>query len=294
MNIDWPLIEKTISDATGSSFSIISTQQVSGGDINTAYVIQGRASRYFVKINRPQLVAMFEAELAGLVELAESDTVKVPVTIACDSTEQFCFLILEGLELKPLNNKTEQLLGQQLADLHIQQQNFFGWQRDNTIGLTPQYNKRNDSWIEFWREQRLNAQLKFAAEKGYTGQLQNKGEQLGLELDKFFTDYQPQASLLHGDLWAGNAAADEFGQPVIYDPACYFGDREADIAMTELFGGYGENFYAAYNDVFPLDSGYGIRKTLYNLYHILNHLNLFGSAYQGQALRMLDSLLAEV
>ncbi len=109
-----------------------------------------------------------------------------------------------------------------------------------------------------------------------------------------FVGYQPQPSLLHGDLWGGNAAVDTQGNPVIFDPACYFGDREADLAMTELFGGFGRDFYAAYQDFLPLDQGYATRKTLYNLYHILNHLHLFGGGYLSQSERMLERLLAEV
>jgi len=123
--------------------------------------------------------------------------------------------------------------------------------------------------------------------------LQSQGQLLLAGLDAFFTSYQPQPCLLHGDLWGGNAAADEAGQPVIFDPACYYGDRETDIAMTELFGGFGADFYAAYNEVYALDPGYRFRKTLYNLYHVLNHVNLFGGGYLGQAERAVASLLAE-
>ncbi|MDH5594042.1 MAG: fructosamine kinase family protein, partial [Gammaproteobacteria bacterium] len=112
-------------------------------------------------------------------------------------------------------------------------------------------------------------------------------------LDGFFTDYNPVASLLHGDLWSGNYAFLKTGEPVIFDPATYYGDREADIAMTELFGGFSAEFYAEYNNCYPLDSGYKTRKTLYNLYHILNHMNMFGGGYRGQAESMINSLLAE-
>ena len=136
--------------------------------------------------------------------------------------------------------------------------------------------------------------MQLAAAQGYGGSLQKQGEKLSEKLAGLFHGYQPQASLLHGDLWGGNAAADQHANPVIYDPACYYGDREADIAMTELFGGFGAEFYAAYQAEWPLDAGYKVRKTLYNLYHILNHLNLFGRGYLGQADAMLARLLAEL
>ena len=165
---------------------------------------------------------------------------------------------------------------------------------ENTIGSTPQHNNRHDDWVEFWRQERLGRQLQFAAGNGYGGVLQSQGEKLLERFQGFFQDYQPQASLLHGDLWGGNAAADGRGNPVMFDPACYFGDRETDIAMTELFGGFGAEFYAAYQAEYPLDAGYKVRKTLYNLYHILNHLNLFGRAYLAQANNMIEGLLAEL
>ena len=178
--------------------------------------------------------------------------------------------------------------------MHKVKQPYFGWQMDNTIGSTPQINDQTHDWLTFWREQRLGQQLKFAAQNGYSGRIQSRGEKLMDELDKLLENHQPHPSILHGDLWGGNAAADENGQPVIYDPACYYGDRETDLAMTELFGGFGRDFFAAYNAIYPVDSGYSTRKTLYNLYHILNHLNLFGGGYMGQAESMIDQLLSEI
>ena len=140
----------------------------------------------------------------------------------------------------------------------------------------------------------MGFQLKLAADKGYGGLLQANGERLCSDMAALFDNYLPQPSLLHGDLWAGNAAVDKQGCPVIFDPACYYGDREADLAMTELFGGFSRDFYAAYQAVWPLNQGYGVRKTFYNLYHILNHLNLFGGGYLRQAESMMAMLLAEI
>jgi fructosamine-3-kinase len=284
-------IAQQITEATHSPFEIQTTKTISGGDINRAFLLQGASQRYFVKLNRAELVEMFAAEFAGLTELAQTQTVKVPRPITFGQTEKYSFLVLEFLELKRATPKSEILFGQQLAQLHLQKQPYFGWKIDNTIGSTCQPNARSENWVSFWREQRLGFQLKLAAQKGYGGKLQTLGEKLSERLDDFFSDYQPQSSLLHGDLWGGNAAANAENQPVIFDPACYYGDRETDLAMTELFGGFGRDFYAAYNDVWQLDSGYQIRKTLYNLYHILNHVNLFGGGYASQAEQMIRKLL---
>jgi len=156
-----------------------------------------------------------------------------------------------------------------------------------------QPNGRNSDWAEFWATRRFGFQLSLAARNGFTGQLQTKGERL-LDTLPALLNHAPAPSLLHGDLWGGNIAFDTDGHPVIFDPAVYYGDRETDLAMTELFGGFGAEFYAAYRDAWALDPGYRTRKTLYNLYHILNHLNLFGGGYLGQALGMVEELLAQV
>ena len=167
----------------------------------------------------------------------------------------------------------------------------FGWSRDNTIGATKQINQTKADWIDFWREHRLGFQLDLAKQKGISRSLTIKGEELLKELDRFFTGYVPEASLLHGDLWSGNIGYLENGEAVVFDPAVYYGDREADIAMTELFGGFPAEFYTAYNEAWPLDHGYRQRKSLYNLYHVLNHFNLFGGSYAIQAENMLYRLL---
>lgn len=203
------------------------------------------------------------------------------------------FLVLEFVPLRTVNPATQQQLGRQLAELHQVKQDYYGWHHDNYIGSNPQKNTRENNWVKFWQEQRINVQLKLAADNGYTGEIQQLGARLCPLIPEFFSSYDPQASLLHGDLWSGNAASDMQGQAIIYDPACYYGDREADIAMTELFGGFGADFYAGYNKVWPLDSGYKARKTLYNLYHILNHLNLFGSGYLHQAEGMMRCVISE-
>lgn len=285
-------VAEQISKATQNSFEIQTTKSISGGDINRAFLLESKNARYFVKFNRAELGEMFAAEFAALTEIAQTKTVKVPAPITYGQTEHESFIVLEFVELKRASTQSERLLGEQLAKLHLQKQPFFGWQIDNTIGSTPQSNLRSENWLTFWREQRLDFQLKLAAQKGYGSQLQSLGEKLSERLEDFFTDYTPQPSLLHGDLWGGNAAATSENQPIIFDPASYYGDRETDLAMTELFGGFGRDFYAAYNDVWQLDAGYKTRKNLYNLYHILNHVNLFGGGYASQAKNMMQQLLA--
>jgi fructosamine-3-kinase len=203
-------------------------------------------------------------------------------------------LVTEHIEFAPATSSTSELLGQQLAQMHRSQAPQYGWDRDNTIGATPQHNAWTDDWIDFLREKRLGFQLELAAANHAPVGLLDRGARLLEHLEEFFAGSPPAACLLHGDLWGGNWGADEAAQPVIFDPAVYFGDREADIAMTELFGGFDQRFYAAYNASWPLDPGYDCRKRLYNLYHVLNHFNLFGGGYAGQAGAMVDRLLAEL
>lgn len=293
-HLNWDSISQYITTATGQAFTVRSVQPLSGGDINAAFRLQDGQNSYFVKLNRAELVTMFAAEFAGLQDLAHSQTLRVPTPVVYGETDSHCFLVLEYLELGRFSVATERLFGQQLAYLHQQAQPYFGWHRDNTIGSTLQRNPQSNDWLHFWREQRLGFQLQLAAQNGYGGRLQRLGERLGVELAALFINYTPLPSLLHGDLWAGNTATDKCGNPVVFDPACYYGDREADLAMTELFGGFGRDFYAAYQDVWSLHENYRVRKSLYNLYHILNHLNLFGGGYLRQAENKIMELLAEI
>jgi protein-ribulosamine 3-kinase len=292
--MNWQTIIQHIESATQQPFELLKAEPLAGGDINAAYRLQAAYRSFFVKLNNPDRLAMFEAEAAGLEALAQTQTIRVPKLIVCGRTADHAFLVLEYIALNKLDSRSEQLLGQQLAQLHMQKQDYFGWHCDNTIGSSAQINGRYHDWISFWQQQRLEHQLSLAAANGYGGRLQTLGAKLCTDLKPLFSGYQPQPALVHGDLWGGNVAADEQGNPVIYDPACYFGDRETDVAMTELFGGFSPAFYQAYQAVYPLDPGYARRKTLYNLYHILNHLNLFGRGYLHQAERMIDKLLAEL
>ena len=288
----WETLAESLSETSGEAFRLGTQRAVGGGCINSAYRIADGDRSYFVKLNSADGLAMFEAEAEGLREMASAGAVKVPEPLSTGLAAGQAFIVMEDLPLGGNGNGVR--LGRELAAMHRATRSRFGWHRDNTIGSTAQYNDESADWIEFWRERRLGAQLKRAAAKGHGGGLQRQGERLMADLPAFFSDYAPVPSLLHGDLWSGNYAYCRDGTPVIFDPAVYYGDREADIAMTELFGGFGGDFYAAYNEAWPLDAGYRQRKTLYNLYHILNHLNLFGGGYGSQALGMIERLLAEL
>lgn len=282
-----------IQQVTGQHLGKCNHTTVSGGGINDAYHLSSNSQSYFVKLNTTEREFMFEAEAQGLSELAATGCIRIPNVICFGQTSQNSYVVLEYIPCQPFNTSSSRLLGEQLAQMHQLEQPFFGWHCDNTIGSTPQYNPREHDWLTFWQQHRLQQQLTFAKQNGYSQQLQDKGDKLSERLANLFDGYQPKPALLHGDLWGGNAAVSPDGNPIIYDPACYYGDRETDIAMTELFGGFSQEFYAAYQATFPLDTGYQIRKNLYNLYHILNHVNLFGGSYLSQASNMLDQLLSE-
>lgn len=287
-------IASYIGETTGEPFELHVRSSVAGGCINDAQVLaDAKGRRYFVKINEADRLDMFEAEADGLREIFNSGAIRVPRPIGTGIAGGSAFLVLEYLNLCG-GHVDDGRLGRELAAMHRHEQPHFGWLRDNTIGSTPQHNAPREDWLGFWREHRLGFQLQLAAQQGYGGKLQKRGEHVMEALENFFEGYQPQASLLHGDLWSGNYASLSDGTPVLFDPAVYYGDREADLAMTELFGGFSPTFYAAYRESYPLDPGYNTRKTLYNLYHILNHLNLFGGGYLGQSERMLDALLSEI
>lgn len=286
-------IARAVSQATGETFRPEGRHGVGGGCINTTEVLAGGGRRYFVKLNDATRLDMFEAEAEGLAEIAASKSVRVPHPVCSGVHDGQAYLVLEHLDIGR-GGESDALLGRQLAAMHRVTQARFGWRRDNTIGSTPQINSEEPDWLEFYREHRLRYQLELAAAGGHGGRLQRRGELLLEKLPAFFGGHLPQPSLLHGDLWGGNHAALRDGTPVIFDPAVYYGDREADLAMTELFGGFGPDFYAAYRDAWPLDAGYRVRRELYNLYHVLNHLNLFGGGYAGQAEHMIERLLSEV
>lgn len=290
---NWSAVIAKLSEATGEELELFQVRGVGGGCINTAVVLDTGRRRYFLKHNERSYLDTFVAEAEGLNALAAAGAVRVPAPICWGTSEDAAFLVLEYLQLSALDTAAQAALGRKLAALHRVTQPQFGWHRNNTIGATPQLNTCSPTWPEFFRDRRLGYQLRLAADNGYRT-LSRRGEQLLARIGTFFRDHAPSPSLLHGDLWSGNAAATPNSEPAIFDPAVYFGDREADLAMTELFGGFSERFYESYEAEWPLAPGYGRRRTLYNLYHVLNHLNLFGRGYLAQCERMVGQLLAEV
>jgi fructosamine-3-kinase len=260
-----------------------------GGDISRSVVLELGEHRIFVKTNRAPLLPMFEAERVGLDAIRRSATIRVPIVYLTGVESDRAFIAMEFIALSGRPDPAR--LARALAAMHGSFQDRFGFECDNTIGSTPQPNPFSDDWIQFWRLHRLGHQLELARLNGLGSRLVDAGFRLADNLGGFFDGHRPRPSLLHGDLWGGNQGADDDGNPVIYDPACYYGDHEADLAMMELFGHPGERFFAVYREHFPIDAGYDQRRDLYNLYHVLNHANLFGGGYAAQASRMIEGLL---
>ena len=290
----WDNIAKQISIATGRPFKLIKATHISGGCINNAVALQGEDLTFFVKLNGANLIHMFEAEAKALIEIAKTKSVLVPTPICHGVSEKQSYLVLEFLNMT--NKKSEKChatLGTQLAKLHRVTNDQFGWVIDNTIGETPQLNTATKSWIEFYRNQRLAYQFQRTKETHHHS-FKHQVKLLD-NLELFFKSYTPIPSLLHGDLWSGNYSCITGSNiPIIYDPATYYGDRETDIAFSEWFGGFSNTFYDTYNEAYPLDAGYKKRKNLYNLYHMLNHYNLFGGGYAQQAQDLIDSLISKI
>ena len=250
-------------------------EPVGGGCIHQCYNVTIDGRRFFLKSNDASHADSFAAEADGLAALRRGG-MRAPEPISHGTAGERAYLLLQHLPLTAGNFAD---LGRMLAQAHRKPGQRFGWSRDNYIGATPQPNGWCEDWAEFWRERRLKPQLELARRNGFD---------LRFEAD-LLKGHRPQPSLLHGDLWSGNAGFTAEG-PVVFDPAVYYGDREADLAMTELFGGFPREFYQAYEETYPLESGYRLRKHLYNLYHLLNHLNLFGAGYLGQVQRTLGLL----
>ncbi|MBD1843902.1 fructosamine kinase family protein [Cyanobacteria bacterium FACHB-63] len=285
----WTQIDAQISEALGQTFESRDRRSVSGGCINQGYQVSNGELTFFVKLNQANQQAMFEAEALGLQQMAAAQAIRVPTPICVGMAGSSAYIVLEWLELGRGNAQSWAEMGRNLARLHqYQKSTAFGWERDNTIGSTPQLNPWTSNWAEFFTEYRIGYQLKLAAQNG--GRFR-KGARLLEQIPELLADHDPKPSIVHGDLWGGNAAVMQSGEPVIFDPAAYWGDREVDLAMTELFGGFPAEFYQGYEEICPIDAGYKRRKTLYNLYHVLNHFNLFGGGYASQADRMIDQLV---
>ena len=285
----WQEIAREISQVTQTSFEITDTRSVGGGCINQGYRVIGSNNNYFVKLNQASKVEMFHAEALGLKQMYKTQTITIPQPICWGVAGNSSYIVLEWLNLGRGNNSSWLEMGRQLAQMHQQgTADKFGWEMNNTIGSTPQINTWMDNWANFFAEQRIGYQLRLAKTKG--GNFIDTEKVINAVRAKLAVR-NPEASIVHGDLWSGNADITADGEPTIFDPATYYGDRETDIAMTELFGGFPAAFYQGYNQQWQLDSGYQQRKPIYNLYHILNHFNLFGGGYASQAQRMIQQIV---
>ncbi|MDQ6977044.1 MAG: fructosamine kinase family protein [Ghiorsea sp.] len=292
-------INTSLADILGRDMQLDTWQSVSGGSIHQAWHVRSRCGQhFFIKTNQANKFHTLEAEYLGLQTLNNhinpENPLRIPKVYTLASNEQYSWLILEYIGFGHSTPASQTALGHGLALLHQHSAPQFGFKTDNVIGENLQTNVWTNDWLSFWAEQRLGTQFKLAVQHGFYNSIQHEAEQLLNVLPQLLQDHQPIPCLLHGDLWAGNAAADTEANPIIFDPAVYYGDRECDLAMTTLFGGFSKDFYAAYNHVYPLDSGYEQRKDLYNLYHILNHANLFGGGYIGQSQSMMQQLIRQV
>ncbi|MEN9248720.1 MAG: fructosamine kinase family protein [Gloeomargarita sp. GXS_bins_116] len=282
----WQAVNQVISERTGQPFAGQPRGGAGGGCIHANQVVSDGRRQFFVKVNRAAALDMFIAEAQGLQALWSTCTVKVPRVIGWGEADGQAFLVLEYLSLQRRGDWFH--MGQQLAQLHQRcQGQRYGWERDNYIGATPQKNAWCDDWATFFCQQRLMYQFQLAQRRG------GRFPQLTAFLERvhrLLQDVPVEPVLVHGDLWGGNAAFTSQGEPVLFDPAVYYGHREVDLAMSELFGGFPETFYQGYQATWPLTPGYPQRKVIYNLYHILNHFSLFGGSYLDQALAMMAQI----
>lgn len=290
MNALHDAICQKISGTTGQPFTIADSRPLGGGCIHDAACVTGEdGRRFFVKQNDRSRIPSFEAEAHALARMAETRTIRVPEPLGTCADKTRAALVLEFIPMG--GSGSQEAMGRQLARLHRSTAKAFGWPHDNWIGDTIQLNGFDDDWLRFYRDRRLKPQIEWARKKSLP---LGKAEALLEALPAFFKGYHPVPSLLHGDLWGGNADFTADGEPVVFDPAAYYGDREADLAMTEMFGGFGSGFYKGYDAEWPLNPGYRTRKQLYILYHVLNHFNIFGGGYGSQAGSMVATLLKSV
>lgn len=289
--VNWHKFAEYLAQEKQIHFNILSVSSVAGGDIHQAFHLHTSEGDFFLKMNGAEKYALFTTEENSLNRLSATLSIVLPRVIGSGIFQQSSWLLLEFLQLSSKGDDLQRGKDLALLHQHCLPKKQFGWFEDNYIGNSLQKNNWQDNWVEFYSKNRLQPQLDDALEKSNNLKLKNLGAELIAQLPKYFQDYQPKPSYLHGDLWAGNSGFLADGSAVFYDPASYIGDRETDIAMSEMFGGFSAEFYKGYELVFPLDKDYSQRKTLYNLYHYLNHYNLFGGGYLNQSLNAISSCL---
>ncbi len=283
-------LEAAIDKATGRPARIARSVSVGGGCINQACRVELADGRcFFVKSNPDPLAGMFEREAEGLAALAAVGALRVPRPV-CTGAGATPFIVMEQIPTGRPGPRFWEEFGRGLALLHRKStQSRFGFDHDNYLGSTPQENSWAGDWVEFWRERRLGFQLRFGRRrKAFDERLQALLVRLMERLPEYIGQPDEPACLLHGDLWGGNYLCDSDGRPVLIDPAVYYGRREADLAMTLLFGGFDRRFYQAYQEAWPLADGSEARLDIYKLYHLLNHLNIFGSSYRSGCMTILE------
>lgn len=291
-------LDEAIAMLFGESLRIAGKRPVYGGDINESYCLSfSDGTAVFMKCNALKNLSFFAAEAKGLEALRGTGAIGVPKVLGMgtDESQKISFLLIEYLKAAPRVNGYWEVFGRELAALHrsdcscfaqADSDRPFGFEADNYIGASPQMNTPKENWITFFRECRLLPQIKMA-ERYLDSKMRKQCRKLLDHTDAYLAE--PEfPSLLHGDLWSGNAVCGPDGKAWILDPAVYVGHFEAELAMTELFGGYPPTFYEAYHEVNRIDGGYRDRRDLYNLYHMFNHLNLFGASYLSSVQRILD------
>lgn len=268
---------------------VLSYHSVAGGDINEAFQIQTEDGTFFVKMNTISNLDMFIQERKGIEAMAACHVIGTPHILQSGTTNHHSYLLMDYIESGKRIESYWQVFAQQLANMHRTfVGNQFGFSSNNYIGSTPQINTFCDSWITFFKDYRLRPMLNRNKENLYASDIQRLSKIMD-HLDEILIEPE-QPSLVHGDLWSGNVMTGKDGKAWLIDPACYYGDAEVDIAMTELFGGFPQTFYTTYRQYDCLRSGYEKRKNVYNLYHLLNHLYLFGYGYYGSVLHCIEKI----
>lgn len=266
-------------------------RRLSHGGFSSTFKVSCGSTQYFVKFCED--FDALASEYDGLSALADSHTIRVPRPVLLESLDPISALAVEFIELEKPRSRYH-ALADKLHAMHSQHGTAFGWHRNNYIGQSPQVNTQCNNWLEFFLNHRIMYQLELAFQNGYLDKTHSLGERLPDAVTEILRHHQPKPSLLHGDLWYGNLGFDPHGTPIIFDPAVYFGDFETDLAMTALFGGLPNSFYSMYQNLHPMADDWKLRESVYNLYHILNHLNIFGRGYLSHAKNLMASIVSEV